>query len=108
MPYITPDGNYYDAGDNVAPGSVKCAARPEGRVLASGWQTDPLDSATCWRDKTQAEIDAEEQVKEDNLEFDDVLKTLAKGLHNHENRIRALEGSPSVTLRQVIKALRAL
>jgi hypothetical protein len=33
---------------------------------------------------------------------------IAKALHNHENRIRALEGKPSVTLQQVIDALRKL
>jgi hypothetical protein len=38
----------------------------------------------------------------------DVLLIIAKAFHNHENRIRALEGSPAVTLRQVIAALRAL
>ena len=33
---------------------------------------------------------------------------IAKALHNHENRIRTLEGKPSVTLQQVIDALRKL
>lgn len=108
MPYITPDGNYYDASDKVASGSIECAVRPEGKVLGDNWQTDPLNPAVCWRDKTQTEIDAEEQETEDNMSFDNVLITVAKGLHNHENRIRALEGKQPITLRQLIKGLRKL
>ncbi len=50
----------------------------------------------------------ESQAEEDNFNFPDVMKTIAKAFHNHENRIRALEGKQSVTKRQVIKALRKL
>ena len=76
---------------------------------------------TEWTDArtqpTDAEIDAvdivdveaaELQKEEDNFNFKDVMITIAKAFHNHENRLRALEGKSSVTLKQVVKALRAL
>ena len=76
---------------------------------------------TEWNDArpqpSQADIDAvlesdmivvENQKREDNFDFDGVMVTIAKAFHNHENRIRALEGESSVTLKQVVKALRAL
>lgn len=72
-------------------------------------------------DVTQAALDAallayddviakqeDSQAEEDNMEFPNVLVTIAKGLHNHENRIRVLEGRASVTLRQLVSALREL
>ena len=108
MPYILPKGTYYDASPHVAAASIECAVRPSNYVLTDGWQTDPMDVDVCWRPKTQLEIDAEIQAQEDEMAFPDVLKTIAKALHNHENRIRAIEGSPAVTLRQVVKALREL
>lgn len=60
------------------------------------------------RTRTQDELDGLEQEKEDSMAFDNVLITIAKALHNHENRIRELEGKQPVTLRQLIKALRQL
>ena len=76
---------------------------------------------TVWRDSrpqpTQVEIDAvkivdievvEAEKEEDNFSFDGVMVTIAKAFHNHENRIRTWEGKSSVTLKQVVKALRAL
>jgi len=76
---------------------------------------------TDWNDSrpqpTAAEIDAvriqdikdtESQVEEDNFSFPGVMVTIAKALHNHENRIRALEGRPEITLGQTIRAIRAL
>ena len=108
MPSILPSGKYYDAPYPVADASVECAVRPTGKVLTDNWQDDPMNAAVCWRDKTPAEVAAEVQVEEDAMLFPDVLKVLAKALHNHENRIRALEGKNPITLRQVIKALRNL
>lgn len=58
---------------------------------------------------TPADISAaENQEAEDNFNFTDVMKTIAKALHNHENRLRALEGKPDITLRQVVSAIRKL
>jgi len=50
----------------------------------------------------------QEQEREDNFTFDGVMLTIAKAFLNHENRIRSLEGKQPVTLKQLIKALRAL
>jgi len=105
MPYILPDGNYYAATDFVATGSIEVDIRPANYVLKSGWQTDPMNA---WRPKNQSELDAEVQAEEDSMAFPNVLLTIAKALHNHENRLRMQEGKPSVTLRQVIKFLRTL
>lgn len=50
----------------------------------------------------------EDRRKEDNFTFDGVMLVIAKALHNHENRLRALEGRQEVTLKQLIQALRLL
>ena len=50
----------------------------------------------------------EDQEREDNFTFDGVMLVIAKALHNHENRLRALEGRQEVTLKQLIQALRLL
>jgi len=105
MPYILPDGNYYDATDFVATGSIEVDIRPDNYVLKSGWESDPMN---VWRPKNQTELDAEVQAEEDSMDFPNVLITIAKGFHNHENRIRSLAGKTSITLRQVIKAIRKL
>lgn len=67
-------------------------------------------------DEINAVLDADVQAAIDDALLDrlegdgsnDVLLIIAKAFHNHENRIRALEGDPAVTLRQVIAALKAL
>lgn len=43
MAWITPDGSYYDAGDNVAEGSVQVPDRPSAlHSWVNGvWQLDP-------------------------------------------------------------------
>jgi len=62
-------------------------------------------------DRVEAELEqraAEQQASEDTFSFDGVMLTIAKALHNHENRLRVLEGKGSLTLKQVVKALRSL
>jgi len=64
-----------------------------------------------WTAEYEAYI-ASEQYLDDEAEkgmtSDSVLLLIAKALHNHENRIRALEGKGPVTLKQVISAIRKL
>jgi len=108
MPYILPDGNYYDAGDHVAARSVACAVRPDGYVLANNWRSSPLDVSVCWRPETQVEIDAQIQSEEDEFNFPNVMVTIANTLRDHENRILSLNGKPSKTHQQVIKDIRKL
>ena len=74
MPYITPDGNYYNAGDNVAIGSIEVADRPEGYVLTDNWTDDPMNVLVCWRAKNAGEIDAEKSIKADITKISPFLK----------------------------------
>lgn len=80
------------------------------------WEMVDFDYANInWLDKTQtkptlAEVNAEisrlQALPVDALETWDVIAL--KIAFNHENRIRALEGKPSVTVPQFKTALRAL
>lgn len=47
MPWILPDGNYYDAGDSVAEGSVQVPARPSPlhSWVNGSWVIDPVKKA---------------------------------------------------------------
>ncbi len=108
MPYILPDGNYYDAGDWVADGSIACAVRPEGYVLKDNWRRNPTNGAVCWRKKTPSEVDAEAQAEEDNLSFNGMNSVIMNALLDHDNRLRRLEGRPEITLQQMIKNIRKL
>ncbi len=61
------------------------------------------------RDKTAGELDTEDADRVDRLLLDSgVMRALAKVEFDHENRIRALEGMPSVTATQFKTALKAL
>jgi hypothetical protein len=55
MPYITPDGSYYDGSDNVAAGSIEVPARPSHLY---DW------------DGAQWVINAERQAHENRLNLD--------------------------------------
>jgi len=73
----------------------------------------PLTSAEVGERATNAaaeavERSAEQRVGDDNFTFDGVMLVIAKAFHNHENRVRALEGKSSLTLKQVVAALRKL
>jgi len=60
---------------------------------------------------TQQEADDKvisDQEREDNFTFDNVMITIAKAFHNHENRLRDLESKPHITLKQLVTALRQL
>jgi len=109
--YLKPEGIYIALEDHIPVNErlILCAERPSlNYIPKTGWETDPMNPTVCWREKTRAELDAETDKEEAEMAFPDVLITVAKGFHNHENRIRALEGKPPVTLKQVIKALRKL
>lgn len=56
-----------------------------------------------------ADVEAKEaEDLEEKMEIPDVHVVIAKGLLDHENRIRALEGKKPVKLKQLIKAIRKL
>ena len=43
---------------------VECAPRPSvSHALADNWQSDPMNPAVCWRNKTAQEIDDEAEVE---------------------------------------------
>lgn len=107
MPWITPDLSYYDGIGPVASGSVVCAVRPStGHVLNETWQTNPLDPAVCWRLKTQAEIDAENETEFDGyMDTKKVLRLLFEINYDQENRLRALAGQASITKLQYRTAI---
>ncbi len=59
--------------------------------------------------KTQAELNQDiEASKDAQMLTMDELGVILKVVHNHENRLRTLEGKPSVTLEQVRNFLRGL
>jgi hypothetical protein len=70
----------------------------------------PEEAAEAIARQTQAAADEviRAQIEEDNFTHEGVMLTIAKGFHDHENRIRVLESRPTVTLQQVITALKAL
>lgn len=82
MPWILPSGNYYDATDHVATGSIAVAQRPsKDHVLTPNWEQDPLNAATAWRDKTPAELNAEDDTRfDERLDRDSMLKALFEEL----------------------------
>lgn len=82
MPWILPSGNYYDATNHVAEGSIEIAIRPSSdHALTSNWQIDPLNAAIAWRGKTPAELAAEaDALFDERLDSDSVLKTLFEEL----------------------------
>lgn len=55
------------------------------------------------RDKTAQELDDDKATKVDALDL-----VVLRGLFNHENRIRALEGKAAITLAQFKNAVKAL
>jgi len=64
-----------------------------------------------WTSEYQAYLASDQKLDDDaerEFDADDFRRIVAKALHNHENRIRTLEGNPPVTLKQVINALRKL
>ncbi len=99
MPWITPDGSYYDGQGPVANGSTQCAIRPStSYTLGALWQTNPLDPATCWRLKTQTEMDTEREAEISvKLDADKILRLIFEINYDQENRVRALEGKAAIT-----------
>ncbi len=89
----------------------QCSTRTENGVFTiSNWK-DPRPQPTMAEIDavTDADVDADiEKLEEDNFNWDGIMQTIAKAFHNHENRLRALEGKQPINLRQVVKALRKL
>lgn len=64
------------------------------------------------RNKTQGELVAEQDAAKDRAESQissdlSALKALAAGIHDHENRLRALENKSPVTFQQVLMWLKS-
>jgi hypothetical protein len=55
------------------------------------------------RDKTAEELDADKAIRIDALDL-----VALRGLFNHENRIRALEGKAAITVAQFKAAIKAI
>lgn len=87
----------------------QCRTKGDAITVWDDVRPQPTDAAVlAVPDATvQAVLD---DAKNDRLDadVDDVLLVIAKAFHNHENRIRALESLPPVTLRQVIASLKTL
>jgi len=105
LPYVL------DWKHNSQPGMC-CSLTDDGWVVTKfpgGIPTE--EELTAWgveydEHKASGRLDDEK----DEIEFNsnNFRKMVVKALHDHENRIRALEGKPPVTLKQVISALRKL
>ncbi len=68
MPYILPNGNYYESSNHVAEGSVECARRTTvDYVLADDWQDDPMNPVVCWRERTVPEKRAAKRTQADKF-----------------------------------------
>jgi hypothetical protein len=72
----------------------------DARSQPSQAEIDAVDEA----DVVQSETDAQDS----SFDFPGVLVTILKALHNHEVRIRTIEGRESRTLREVARMLRNL
>ena len=77
------------------------------KIVVPLTQEEIQDSQRRTAEEQQRKL-TEEQEREDNFTFDGVMLVIAKAFLNHENRLRALENKPEVTLKQLIKALRQL
>lgn len=79
-----------------------------GEIITRPLSQQEFDDVAAEVAQHDAEEAARQQAREDNFNFNGVMLTIAKGFLNHENRIRDLEGSPHITLKQLITALRNL
>jgi hypothetical protein len=70
MPWITPDGEYYDAGDNVAAGSIQVPVRPSSlhKLENSAWVLDPVKQ----RDEISEAIQNMLEEKARSLRYDSI------------------------------------
>jgi hypothetical protein len=102
--YRKPAGVYIELADSVPVQKelVQVAPRPStNHVFSDTWATAPKDPAICWRLKTAEELSSEgdsEALAE--LNSTRILKLLIQVNFNQENRIRMVEGKPTITMTQ--------
>lgn len=108
MPYITPDGNYYNGTGPVADGSIAVAARPSIFHVYTG--TPSLDPAICWRTMNQTEIDyikdgIASNIVNGDFTVNDVLKAFALVVLDEINILRAQHSLAARTAAQLKTAI---
>lgn len=95
---------------------VRCSCRDtEGdgilRIVEFDGAMPTQAEQDLWTQEYQDYIASDQYLDEkanDEFSNNDVLKIIAKAFLNHENRLRALEGKNSITLTQLLSALRKL
>lgn len=100
MNYCTNGESYMECRNTPPEGYILCSARPSADyVIADNWSDDPTNPAVCWRPKSPAEINAEQDAAEDR-ELDDtkLIKAVALWVAN-------LHGITPAQARQQIKAI---